>query len=89
MSAVLDKPISKVPGLPVFGSLLSILSEPTRFFVSCGKSLAEIQLALSMARLFYKYDLELDPPDYQLMAKVAPTPGPAMSFRVKVRGLRH
>jgi hypothetical protein len=42
-----------------------------------------------MARLFYKYDLELDPPDYVLQTKTAPTPGPAMSFKVKVRGLRH
>ena len=54
-----------------------------------GKSLAEIQLALAMARLFYKYDLELDPPNYQLKTKLAPTPGPAMSFKVRVRGLRH
>ena len=54
-----------------------------------GKSLAEVQLALSMARLFHKYDLELDPPDYQLKTKTAPTPGPAMSFKVRVKGLRH
>ena len=54
-----------------------------------GKTLAEVQLALSMARLFWKYDLELDPPDYKLKTKVAPTPGPAMSFRVRVKGLRH
>jgi cytochrome P450 len=54
-----------------------------------GKSLAEVQLALSMARLFYKYDLELDPPGYTLKTKVAPTPGPAMDFKVRVRGLRH
>lgn len=54
-----------------------------------GKSLAEVQLALAMARLFWKYDLELDPPDYKLKTKVAPTPGPAMSFKVRVKGLRH
>ncbi len=54
-----------------------------------GKTLAEVQLALSMARLFYKYDLELDPPGYELKTKMAPTPGPAMSFRVRVKGLRH
>jgi cytochrome P450 len=54
-----------------------------------GKSLAEVQLALSMARLFYKYELELDPSGYQLKTKMAPTPGPAMSFRVRVKGLRH
>ncbi len=54
-----------------------------------GKSLAEVQIALSMARLFYKLDLELDPPDYELKTKTAPTPGPAMDFKVKVRGYRH
>jgi cytochrome P450 len=54
-----------------------------------GKSLAEVQIALSMARLFYKLDLELDPPDYTLKTKTAPTPGPAMNFRVKVKGYRH
>ena len=53
-----------------------------------GKSLAEVQLALAMARLFYQYDLELDPPNYLLQTKVAPTPGPAMSFKVRVKGLR-
>ncbi|MDR3415565.1 MAG: cytochrome P450 [Nevskia sp.] len=54
-----------------------------------GKSLAEVQMALSMARLFWKLDLALDPPDYVLKTKTAPTPGPAMDFRVKVKGYRH
>ncbi|MGB0213198.1 cytochrome P450 [Algiphilus sp.] len=54
-----------------------------------GKSLAEVQLALSMARLFHKLDLELDPPDYDLKTKTAPTPGPATSFQVKVKGYRN
>lgn len=54
-----------------------------------GKSLAEVQIALSMARLFYKLDLELESPDYQLKTKTAPTPGPAMDFKVRVKGLRH
>jgi cytochrome P450 len=54
-----------------------------------GKSLAEVQIALSMARLFYKLDLELDPPGYVLKTKTAPTPGPAMDFKVRVKGLRH
>jgi cytochrome P450 len=53
-----------------------------------GKSLAELQLLLSMARLFHKYELELDPPGYVLKTKTAPTPGPAMSFKVRVKGLR-
>ena len=54
-----------------------------------GKSLAEVQMALSMARLFYRLDLELDPPDYVLKTKTAPTPGPEMGFKVKVKGYRH
>jgi len=54
-----------------------------------GKSLAEVQIALSMARLFHQLDLALDPPGYQLKTKTAPTPGPAMDFKVKVVGWRH
>ena len=54
-----------------------------------GKSLAEVQIALSMARLFHKLDLELDPPGYELKAKTAPTPGPATSFKVRVKGYRN
>jgi cytochrome P450 len=54
-----------------------------------GKSLAEVQIALSMARLFHRLDLALEPADYVLKTKTAPTPGPAMDFKVRVRGLRH
>ncbi len=54
-----------------------------------GKSLAEVQMALSMARLFYKLDLELETPDYVLKTKTAPTPGPVMDFKVRVKGYRH
>ena len=54
-----------------------------------GKSLAEVQLALSMARLFYRLDLELISPDYSLKTKTAPTPGPAMSYKLRVKGFRH
>jgi cytochrome P450 len=54
-----------------------------------GKSLAEVQLALSMARLFYRLDLELEPAGYVLKTKTAPTPGPAMDFKVRVKGYRH
>jgi cytochrome P450 len=53
-----------------------------------GKSVADVQMAVSMARLLYRLDLELDPPGYELATKTAPTPGPAMSFRVKVKGYR-
>ena len=54
-----------------------------------GKTLAEVQMALSMARLFYKLDLELESPDYMLETKVLPTPGPSMKFKVRVKGIRH
>ena len=54
-----------------------------------GKSLAEVQIALSMARLFYRLDLALEPADYVLKTKTAPTPGPAMNFQVRVKGYRH
>jgi cytochrome P450 len=54
-----------------------------------GKSLAEVLLAITMAKVFHKLDMELDPPDYVLKTKTAPTPGPAMNFKVKVKGYRH
>ncbi len=53
-----------------------------------GKSLAEVQIALSMARIFYKLDLALEPANYELKLKTAPTPGPAMDFKVRVKGYR-
>jgi cytochrome P450 len=54
-----------------------------------GKSLAEVQMALSMARVFHKLELELTPPGYVLKTKTAPTPGPAMDFKVRVKAYRH
>ncbi len=57
---------------------------------SClGQNLAEVLMGVIMARLFHRLDLSLDPPNYVLKTKTAPTPGPAMSFAVKVRGERH
>lgn len=53
-----------------------------------GKSLADVQMAISMARLFHRLDLRLDPPDYRLATKTAPTPGPSMRFKVRVEGYR-
>jgi hypothetical protein len=46
-------------------------------------------MALSIARVFHKLDLELESPDYVLKTKTAPTPGPAMDFKVRVRDCRH
>ncbi|NGY04848.1 cytochrome P450 [Solimonas terrae] len=53
-----------------------------------GKSLAEVLLAMTMAEVFHNFDLALESPDYELKTKTAPTPGPAMSFKVKVLGRR-
>src|SRR3546814_4854173 len=50
-----------------------------------GKSLAEVLLAMTMAEVFYNFDLEFESPNYELKTKTAPTPGPAMSFKVKVK----
>ena len=54
-----------------------------------GKSLADVQMLISMARLFHRLDLALDPPDYTLVTKTAPTPGPSMKFKVRVKGYRN
>jgi cytochrome P450 len=54
-----------------------------------GKSFADVQMAMSMARLFHRLDLELESPDYVLKTKTAPTPGPSMSFKVRVKGVRN
>ncbi|MFI5910576.1 cytochrome P450 [Dactylosporangium sp. NPDC051541] len=54
-----------------------------------GKSFADAQMALSMARLFHRLDLELESPGYELVTKTAPSPGPAMSFKVRVKGFRN
>lgn len=49
--------------------------------------MAEVQLLLTMARLFYRLDLALE--RYVLKTKTAPTPGPAMDFKIRVIGFRH
>ncbi len=54
-----------------------------------GKSLAEVLMMITMAQLFYLFELELESPGYVLKTKAAPTPGPAMSFKVRVRRRRH
>ena len=53
-----------------------------------GQNLAEVMMGRCIARLFHRLDLSLDPPDYELKTKSAPTPGPAMSFAIKVSGER-
>ncbi|SNS48573.1 Cytochrome P450 [Sphingomonas laterariae] len=56
---------------------------------SClGQGLAEVLMAMSIARIFHRLDLALPHPNYTLKTKTAPTPGPAMDFAVKVLGER-
>ena len=57
---------------------------------SClGQSLAEVQMALTVSRVFHRLDLELIDPDYILKTKSAPTPGPSTNFKVRVCGERN
>ncbi len=56
--------------------------------VCLGKTLADVQMLVTMARLFHRLDLRLESPDYVLARKTTPTPGPALSFRVRVAGHR-
>ena len=53
-----------------------------------GQNLAEVLMGMIMSRLFHRLDMSLDPPGYDLKTKTAPTPGPAMSFAVKINGER-
>ncbi len=56
---------------------------------SClGQSLAEVQMAATVSRIFHRLDLALPSPDYVLKTKSAPTPGPSMDFKVRVLGER-
>lgn len=57
--------------------------------VCLGKTLADVQMLVTMARMFHRLDLRLESPDYVLARKSTPTPGPATSFRVRVNGHRH
>lgn len=54
-----------------------------------GKSLAEVQMTLTLARLFHQLDLGLESPGYVLQRKTLPTPGPSMKFKVRVNKRRH
>ncbi|GAB7036810.1 MULTISPECIES: cytochrome P450 [Catenuloplanes] len=56
--------------------------------VCLGKTLADVQMLVTMARMFHRLDMRLESPDYELATKVTPTPGPALSFRVRVDGHR-
>jgi len=53
-----------------------------------GKTLAEVQMMLTMARLFYKLDMSL-PEGYVFKKQTFPTPGPNKHFKIKVNGRRH
>ncbi|WP_380878808.1 putative cytochrome P450 [Sphingomonas sp. DBB INV C78] len=56
---------------------------------SClGQGLAEVLMAMCISRIFHRFDLALTSPDYVLKTKTSPTPGPAMSFAVRINGER-
>ena len=57
--------------------------------VCLGQGIAEAQMALIIARLFHKRDLNLLHPDYKLKTKTAPTPGPTNGFKVRVEAVRN
>ena len=54
-----------------------------------GVGIAEVQIALTMATLFHRLQMELAPSDYQMRMKAVPTPGPELKFSVRVLGRRH
>jgi len=53
-----------------------------------GKTLAEVQMMLTMARLFHQLDMSL-PVGYVFKKQQLPTPGPDKNFKVIVNGRRH
>ncbi len=53
-----------------------------------GKTLAEVQMALTIATLFHTRTLALPHPGYRLPTKTAPTPGPSARFAVRVLAAR-
>jgi len=54
-----------------------------------GQNLAEVLMGVIVSRVFHRLELALEHPNYELKTKSFPTPGPAMSFRVKVKGERN
>ena len=52
-----------------------------------GFGFAEFQIAITMAAVVHYVDVELDPPDWELRTKSAPTPRPNKAFKFRV--IRH
>lgn len=53
-----------------------------------GKGIADIQMTLTIARMFHRLDLRLDPPGHVMRRSNAPSPSPGHGFRLRVAGLR-
>lgn len=53
-----------------------------------GKTLAEVQMLLTMARLFYRLDMSLPEGYTELKKTTFPTPAPNKHFKVQVKGYR-
>jgi len=54
-----------------------------------GKTLAEVQMLLTMARMFHQLDMSLPDGYTELKKQSFPTPAPNKHFKVKVNGRRH
>jgi len=57
--------------------------------ICLGQSVAKVQMLLTVARLFYDLELELESPDYQLKAQTLPLPRSNLGFKVRVKNRRH
>jgi cytochrome P450 len=53
-----------------------------------GAGMAEIQVMATIAALVNAVDLQLDPPDYNIQLKVAPSRGPKPNLAVRVKSLQ-
>jgi len=54
-----------------------------------GAGLAEIQIMLTMAELIHRFELELDPPDFEPQLANNPTLSPGYKFQVRIKAIRH
>ena len=52
-----------------------------------GNGFAEVQLAVTIATMFHRADIALDPPDYKLKINYTPVPSADSGFKIKV--VRH
>ncbi|GCE22728.1 cytochrome P450 [Dictyobacter kobayashii] len=54
-----------------------------------GAGIAEVEIMVTMATLFYRYQLSMEPADYLLSIEHDPTPAPGKDFCIAVNGIRN